>query len=136
MAAETSPLKDRIAAVAVSPSQDTVLRLAAARPDQPVGITCRSAQFLKIITGKLREMRFTGPFDSLLAPREPGSLAAFLAGRLLLVVPPGFAADLTREEARALEEFTLRGGSLVVFDYQIEKGSLAWVESRIGALLA
>ena len=129
-------LKDRIAAVAVSPSQDTVLRLAAARPDQPVGIACRSAQFLKIITGRLREMHFTGPFDSLFAPREPGSLAAFLAGRVLLVVPPGFTADLTREEARALEEFTHRGGSLVVFDYQVEKGSLAWVESRVGALLA
>ncbi len=128
--------KDRIVAVGVAPSQETVLRLAAVKPDQPVGVTCESSQFLAIIEARLREMRFTGPFEVLFTPREPGALADFLRGRLLLVVPPGYAAGLTREEARALEEFTHRGGAVVAFDYQIEKGSLVHVEKRIGALLA
>ena len=128
--------KQNIVAVAVSPSQETVLRLASAKPDQAVGVMCRSRQFLSIIESRLRQMRFTGPFQALFTPREPGALAEFLSGRLLLVVPPGYAADLSREEARALEEFTQRGGAVVPFDYQIEKGSLAHVEGRIGALLA
>jgi DNA-binding transcriptional regulator YhcF (GntR family) len=128
--------RERIVAVVVSPSQETVLRLASTKPDQPVGVMCRSRQFLAIIESRLREMRFTGPFQVLFTPREPGALAAFLRDRLLLVVPPGYAADLSREEARALEEFTQRGGAVVPFDYQIEKGSLAHVEQRIGTLLA
>jgi GntR family transcriptional regulator len=128
--------KQNIVAVAVSPSQETVLRLASAKPDQAVGVMCRSRQFLSIIESRLRQMRFTGPFQVLFTPREPGALAEFLRSRLLLVVPPGYAADLSREEARALEEFTQRGGAVVPFDYQIEKGSLAHVEERIGALLA
>ena len=120
----------------MAPSQDTVLRLASARPDQEVGVTCESRQFLSIIETRLREMHFTGPVSVLFTPREPGALAEFLRARLLLIVPPGYAAGLTREEARALEEFSQRGGAVVPFDYQIEKGSLAHVEARIGALLA
>jgi GntR family transcriptional regulator len=127
--------REKIVAVGVSPSQDTVLRLASVKPDQPVGVTCESRQFLAIIEARLREMHFTGPFSVLFAPREPGALAGFLRERLLLIVPPGYAAGLTREEARALEEFSQRGGAVIPFDYQIEKGSLAHVESRIGALL-
>jgi DNA-binding transcriptional regulator YhcF (GntR family) len=128
--------RDRIVAVGVAPSQETIMRLASVKPDQPVGVTCESRQFLAIIEARLREMRFTGPFAVLFTPRQPGALAGFLRGRLLLVVPPGYAAGLTREEARALEEFSQRGGTVVAFDYQVEKGSLAHVEGRIGALLS
>lgn len=136
LAALAPASRERIVAVGVAPSQETVLRLASVKPDQPVGVTCQSRQYLAIIEARLREMRFTGPFDVLFTPRRAGALAEFLRGRLLLVVPPGYAAGLTREEARALEEFSQRGGTVVAFDYQIEKGSLAHVESRIGALLS
>jgi GntR family transcriptional regulator len=128
--------RESIVAVGVAPSQETILRLAAVKPDQPVAVTCESSQYLAIIEARLREMHFTGPFEVLFTPRAPGALAGFLQGRLLLVVPPGYAAGLSREEVRALEEFSQRGGTIVAFDYQIEKGSLAHVEDRIGRLLA
>jgi GntR family transcriptional regulator len=127
--------REKIAQVAVSPSQETVLRLASVKPDNPIGVMCESRQFLSIIEARLREMRITGPIAALFAPREPGALSAFLRERRLLVVPPGYAAGLSREEARALEEFTHGGGTIVPFDYQIERGSLVYVEQRIGELL-
>jgi DNA-binding transcriptional regulator YhcF (GntR family) len=127
--------RDKIAQVAVAPSQETVLRLAAVKPDTAIGVMCESKQFLSIIEGKLREMRITGPIAALFPPRVAGALSTFLRGRGLLVVPPGYAAGLTREEARALEAFTHGGGTIVPFDYQIERGSLVYVEKRIGELL-
>ena len=127
--------KEKIAQVAVSPSQETVLRLASVKPDNPIGVMCESRQFLSIIEARLREMRITGTIAALFPPREPGALSAFLRERRLLVVPPGYAAGLSREEARALEAFTHGGGTIVPFDYQIERGSLVYVERRIGELL-
>jgi GntR family transcriptional regulator len=127
--------REKIVQVAVSPSQETVLRLASVKPDNAIGVMCESRQFLSIIEARLREMRITGPLDALFPPREPGALSAFLRERKLLVVPPGYAADLSREEARALEAFTHGGGTIVPFDYQIERGSLVYVEQRIGELL-
>ena len=127
--------KEKIAQVAVSPSQETVLRLASVKPDNPIGVMCESRQFLSIIEARLREMRITGTIAALFPPREAGALSAFLRERRLLVVPPGYAAGLSREEARALEAFTHGGGTIVPFDYQIERGSPVYVERRIGELL-
>jgi GntR family transcriptional regulator len=127
--------REKIVQVAVSPSQETVLRLASVNPDSPIGVMCESRQFLSIIEARLREMRIMGPIAALFPPREPGALSAFLPERRLLVVPPGYAAGLSREEARALEAFTQAGGTVVPFDYQIERGSLVYVEQRIGELL-
>jgi hypothetical protein len=62
-------------------------------------------------------------------------LAEFLRDRSLLIVPPAGRASPSREETRALEEFTGRGGLVVFFDYQIDRGSLVHVEERIGSIL-
>jgi hypothetical protein len=35
----------------------------------------------------------------------------------------------------AVQEFTQRGGKVITFDYQIERGSLLYVEERISQLL-
>ena len=128
-------LSERILAVAVSPSRETVMQLATVKPVQPIGVLCESRQFLAIIGGRLKEMRIAGPLDALFSPRPQGMLAEFLRDRSLLIVPPAGRASPSREEARALEEFTGRGGLVVVFDYQIDKGSLVHVEERIGSIL-
>ncbi len=128
-------LSERILAVAVSPSRETVMQLATVKPGQAIGVLCESRQFLAIIGGRLKEMRIAGPLDALFPPRPQGALAEFLRDRSLLIVPPAGRASPSREEARALQEFTGRGGLVVVFDYQIDKGSLVHVEERIGSIL-
>ena len=126
----------RVMQVAVSPSQETVMRLAVVRPGQGIGVLCESTKFFAIVASRLKEMRIGGPLDVLYSPRPPGALAAFLQEKGVLVLPPGGQAVPTREESHVLHEFTNRGGLTVVFDYRIEKGSLVFVEERIGALLA
>ena len=40
-----------------------------------------------------------------------------------------------RETVYAVQEFTQRGGRIIAFDYQIDRGSLLHVEERIRQLL-
>ena len=128
-------LKKRIVAVAVSPSQETILRLASVKPGQSIGVLCESRKFFSIVKNRLRDMRITGPLDALFTPRAPGALADFSAGKQVLILAPGGHASPSREEARALLAFTEQGGHTLVFDYMIERGSLAHVEERIRELL-
>lgn len=124
----------RIVAVGVSPSQDTIVSLAALKPSQAVGVLCESAQFLRIVQARLRELGLGGGATHLLLPAEGPALDRFLADRDVLVAPPGLRAALDRGTALALQRFDERGGVVVSFDYRIERGSLAHLEERIRAL--
>jgi DNA-binding transcriptional regulator YhcF (GntR family) len=125
---------DRILQVAVSPSQETVMKLAGVRPSQSMGALCDSIKFFSIIQNRLKEMHLNGPLTALYSPRPPGALAGFLRDKDVLILPPAGQAALSLEEARAVTAFTERGGLTLVFDYQIQKGSLVYVEERIRAL--
>ena len=46
-------------------------------------------------------------------------------------MPPVFPALLNRETAPILTEFTEGGGRVLPFDYQIERGSMVYLEERI-----
>lgn len=126
-------LKKRIVPVSVSPSQETILRLASVRPGQRIGVLCESAMFFSIVQLRLRDLRIMADLEALFAPRQPGALAEFVKDRQVLIVDPGGHAS--REEARVMEAFTGQGGSVVTFDYLIERGSLAHVEERIRELV-
>jgi DNA-binding transcriptional regulator YhcF (GntR family) len=127
-------MTDRILQVAVSPSQETVMKLAVVKPSQGIGALCESIKFFSIIQNRLKDMHLTSPLSALYFPRPPGALAGFLRDKGVLILPPAGQAGLSLEEARAITTFTERGGLTVVFDYQIEKGSLVYVEERIRAL--
>lgn len=123
----------RIVAVGVSPSQETVVALAALRPSQAVGVLCESPQFLRIVLERLRGLGL-GEATHLLLPAAEPELERFLADRDVLVAPPSFRAALDRGAARALARFDEHGGSVIAFDYRIERGSLAHLDERIRTL--
>jgi DNA-binding transcriptional regulator YhcF (GntR family) len=128
-------LKALIVPVSVSPSRETILRLASVGPGQGIGVLCESRKFFSIVQLQLRDLRIQGPLDALFPPRAPGALAEFIRERKALILSPGEQAATSREEARALQAFTERGGNMVTFDYQIERGSLARVEERINEIV-
>jgi GntR family transcriptional regulator len=133
LAALAGPAAPRIVAVGVSPSQETIVALAALRPSQAVGVLCQSAQFQRIVLERLRGLAL-GDATGLLLPADAAEIERFLADRDVLVAPPGFRAALDPDTARALARFDERGGVVVAFDYRIEGGSLAHLEERIRAL--
>ena len=126
----------RVHPVAVSPSQETVMRLAVVKPGQDIGLLCESTKFFAIVASRLKEMRSADSWTCC-TPRDRRARWPPSCGRRgSSCFRPGGSAVPTREETHVLHEFTNRGGLTVVFDYLIEKGSLVYVEQRIGALLS
>ncbi len=124
-------LKDRLLRVVVSPSQETIIHLAGLKPSQTIGILCESPQFLAIIKLKLGDLCLTNSVGHLFWPSAAEEIEAFLDDKDVLIVPPVFPALLNRETAPILTEFTEGGGRVLPFDYQIERGSMVYLEERI-----
>lgn len=128
-------LKGKILQLAVSPSQETIIEMAGLNPSQRKGVICESEDFLGIVTDKLKDLELvSGPVAHLLI-KEEDRVPQFLEKLDVVFVPPGYVIQKKRENVAAVQEFTQRGGKIIPFDYQIERGSLLHVDERIGQLL-
>lgn len=129
------PLRDRLIQVAVSPSQETIIEMASLSPAQRLGVVCESQNFLARVVARLKGMGLaTGPVPCLFL-KDENKLPEFLAELDVVFVPPGYHLQRKKENMAAVQEFRQRGGKVITFDYQIERGSLLYVEERISQLL-
>jgi len=119
--------KDRMVRVVVSPSQETIIHLAGLT----IGILCESQAFLGIIQRKLENLCLANTVHHLFWPAPVETIETFLAEHDVLIVPPAFPILLNRETAPILTAFTQGGGRIIPFDYQIERGSMVYLEERI-----
>ncbi len=128
-------LKARIVPMILSPSQESVMSLARIGAAQRIGIWCRSKEFLGIIKRRLKEFNLpAAQAEHVVGERIP-DMRAFLKAVDVLIVPPSGLPELDKGSASALEAFRERGGRIIKFDYQIERGSLANVENRLKELM-
>ncbi|MCA1950765.1 MAG: hypothetical protein LDL24_09345, partial [Treponema sp.] len=67
---------------------------------------------------------------------ELDRLPLFLAHKEVIIVPPSWKQPEGKVAQASLQDFTSRGGKLIVFDYQVERGSVIYVEERVRDLLA
>ncbi|MDD8020693.1 MAG: GntR family transcriptional regulator [Acidobacteriota bacterium] len=128
-------LKERLIQVAVSPSQETIIDMASLSPVQRLGVICESENFLARVVVRLKEMGLATGLVPCLFLRNENKLPEFLADLDVVFVPPGYQLQRRKENLPAVQDFTQRGGKVIVFDYQIERGSLLYVEERISQLL-
>ncbi|MCX7885992.1 MAG: GntR family transcriptional regulator [Verrucomicrobiae bacterium] len=128
-------LRDRLIQVAVSPSQNTIIEMASLSPSHRMGVICESQAFYRIVKNRLKDMKlFAGTLPCLLISEEI-RLPEFLKDLDVVFVPPGYQIQRRRDTVHAVQEFCQRGGRVIAFDYQIERGSLLHVEERIRQLL-
>jgi DNA-binding transcriptional regulator YhcF (GntR family) len=128
-------LKDRIVQMVLSPSAETIISLAGLKPSQTLGILIESQQFLDIIRFKLTDLCLTNRVDHKYFPCGSEELDNFVSDKDVLIVPPAFQAALDSDTAAVVAAFTEGGGKIIPFDYQIERGSLVYLEERIKLLL-
>jgi DNA-binding transcriptional regulator YhcF (GntR family) len=126
-------LREKIVQVVVSPNQETVIDLAGLGSRRKIGILCQSRQFLQIIRNKLKDFHISAAGELLLSGGE--DVAGFIADKDVVIVPPGYSFEISKENKALIQSFTERGGKVVHFDYRIERGSLLYLEERIKALL-
>lgn len=126
----------KVVQVIVAPTQATLIALARLDNSSRVGVLHQSSRFFSIISGWLKKSGFQGEalgFNTL--GNSAAELEKFVATRSVLVVPPGFAAQLQGEQLTALNRFRSNGAQLIDFEYQIERGSLLHLEELITTLL-
>lgn len=128
-------LRERMVQVVAAPSQRTVLDLAGMGGNAKIGILCESRKFMEIIRKKLSEYGISESRIGHLLLEEDGDVAGFIGDRNIIIAPPGYSFEISRENKALIQRFTETGGRLVSFDYRIEQGSLLHLEERIKSLL-
>ncbi|MCI0498183.1 MAG: GntR family transcriptional regulator [Planctomycetales bacterium] len=128
-------LKDKIVKVAVSVSQQTVIDLARISASSKLGILCQSDRFLKIIKARLKSFQI--PLRSIRQVYEKDSpdIADFLADLDVVIVPPDLPILSKKENIAVVQYFQRRGGQIIEFNHQIDRGTLIHIEERISRIL-
>jgi DNA-binding transcriptional regulator YhcF (GntR family) len=124
-------LQERIVQVIVSPSQESIIELAKIGVSQEVGIICASQNFLRIVRDRLRDFSIAAKRLRHLLVREDSDITAFIAENDVIILPASYRFPWKKESMNALQTFRQRGGRLIEFNYQIERGSLLHLEERI-----
>lgn len=126
--------QNKLMFMVLSPSQNTVMELAKIGKDMKVGILCTSRKFADII--RMSSDRFCtldNPPDLFLLGDGPAT-EAFAAEHDVLIMPPDYLKFCDKQEENALLLFQEKGKKIVLFDYQIDKGSFFYLKERIERL--
>lgn len=128
-------LREKVIQVAVSPSQETIMEMASISPLQRLGVVCESQNFFNRVLARLKNMGLVTGSIPCLFLKDEDRLPEFLESIDVVFIPPGYQLQRKKENMAAVQRFTGRGGKVIVFDYQIERGSLLYVEEKISQLL-
>jgi DNA-binding transcriptional regulator YhcF (GntR family) len=128
-------LRSKIVQAAVAPTRNSIIALARLAPSQKIGIVCESKRFLDIVLDHLKAFEIPATSVAPLFWSEIDRLDTFIAGLDAVIIPAGYSLQKNREHLAAIQEFTERGGAIITFDYQIERGSLLNLEERLRTLL-
>ncbi len=121
----------KIMQAVLSPDRQTVIELAQIPKDKKVGAACISDRYLNVI---LRFMtRDVQAKNTLLLSGDNENINGFLIGKDYLILPPH--DFLVENKIYNFANYTKNGGTIINFNYQIERGSLIYIEERINTIL-
>jgi hypothetical protein len=128
-------IRSKTIQVVVAPTQSSIVDLARLTPTQRIGIVSESTKFQTIILEHLQTYNIPAANVQGLFVSRIDSLPEFIEGLDVVIVPAGYSLQKNRDHLAALQAFSERGGNIISFDYQIERGSLVYVEERLQTLL-
>ncbi len=131
------PLAERILPAVVSPASESIVDLAKIRPNQRLGLVCRSKNFAKIVQNRLKEFQISAAkmVKHVAEQLDIETLQTLLAKLDVLIVAPDYPLISDRHVAGVVQDFVARGGRILTYNFQIERGSLLQIEERIKSLL-
>jgi len=128
-------LKDRLFKAAVSPTQETIILIATVPKDYKIGMIIRSNNFKNLMLTRLESMNIDISKVEFAFEEDTRKVDKLLLERDVLIIPH-FLLLNNPKLASQLHYFNGRGGNVIDFRYQIEKGSLIYIEERIYKLLS
>jgi len=133
MVVQSAAREDRVCRVVLSPSQNTVAKLAKAQGGK-VGILTASNRFAWIINQVCDELSpGTSKTPHLLFGSE--RTEDFLFTLDTLILPDYYARLCTQSDIEVIRAFAESDGNVIEFTYHIDAGSLMYLEQRIESVL-
>jgi len=128
-------LGSRLVQAVLTPTAETLRSLSKISHANRIGIACRSRRFLEIVEGHLSPRSI--PSDGIRYAFAPGpvELTELLGQSDVLILAAGVPMEGSNELMAAAARFHERGGRLIRFNYQIEKGSLLHIDERLTRLI-
>ncbi len=118
-------------AVDVSPARDTIVDLSTLDRDKPIGILCRSNKFANLVLEQLELFAGAKGPVPLCFDDDPEKALRFIRRFRTVLVSPDLPL-LSDESARPeIDRFLAGGGTILPFDYRIDRGSLIHVECLV-----
>jgi len=128
-------LKDRLFKAAVSPTEETIIKIATAPKDAKIGLIVKSVNFRDLMLARLKSLNIDFSRIWYAFEDDAPKVDKLLIEMDVLIISHYLYLN-NKELAKQLRYFTARGGILIDFRYQIERGSLIHIEERIQNLLA
>lgn len=127
--------KDKFLQCSLTLAQQTIIDLAQIPVDAKIGVLCETRRFYDIVQRHLMEMQMGPERISYLSENSDGeALKKFLSKKQVIICKPqSFSGQHT--PMASLGEFLARGGSLIYFNYQIDRGTLHQIEDRINEII-
>lgn len=132
---QISSLREMVQKVVMTATQPTVIQLAELPSGSKVGIWCASQKFASIVQKGCKDFGNIEGAPILLLEGEGDSRFAELLPTLeAIIVAPNYLSITTGENLSLLKKFQNQGGRVIVYDYQIDKGSFLHLEDAVKAL--
>jgi DNA-binding transcriptional regulator YhcF (GntR family) len=120
----------QVSRVVLSPSRDTVAKLAKVGENDSVGILATSERFARLIRETRAELVTDGGDTPHILFGTEG-IEEFTRGLDIVIVPNHYARFCLPREINAIRAFQEAGGSVIEFVYHIDAGSLMYLEQQI-----
>jgi GntR family transcriptional regulator len=127
-------LREKLFKVAVSPSSETIIKIATIPQNSRIGIITESMKFRDIMFIHLESFNIDKGNMEHALETEMRTIKRFLREKDFLIIPQSYKIDntaLTEE----LQGFIRNGGKIIEFIYQIERGSLIYIQEQMGNIL-
>lgn len=121
------PIKKRITTVALELSNDSMVSLIKLSQRSKVGILCQSQQFGDLM---LRACHFYAgkvTVDDPMVITQTSSIARYLEGKQVLVIPEDLEAHCSGEVLEELHQFP---GKIIRCAYHLDKGSMLYLQEK------
>jgi DNA-binding transcriptional regulator YhcF (GntR family) len=127
-------LREKLFKVAVSPTSDTIIKIATISKAFNVGLITRSAKFRDIVYKQLRSFNLEEENVEHIFNTDIKAIKKFLRVKDYLIIPQSY--DLLNSAYKEeLQDFVNRGGDIIEFKYQIDRGSLIYIDEQINNIL-
>lgn len=122
---------EKIMQAVLSPERETVIELAQIPKNKQVGAISLSERYLNVILGFMT--RDVMKRNTLILNNQKIKIDEFYKDKDYLVLPPKHI--LNEGNLEGLSGYLGRGGIIINFNYQIERGSLIYIEEKISDIL-